>query len=54
MPFVDPLTGMLDPSLPLTVHEFAEWGDPNNTSCYIICNNIELYDNYVYIYIYIL
>lgn len=28
VPFVDVLTGMLDPALPLTVHEFAEWGDP--------------------------
>eukprot|EP00929_Paragymnodinium_shiwhaense_P087559 TRINITY_DN47703_c0_g1_i1.p1 TRINITY_DN47703_c0_g1~~TRINITY_DN47703_c0_g1_i1.p1 ORF type:complete len:830 (+),score=188.16 TRINITY_DN47703_c0_g1_i1:73-2562(+) len=29
VPFVDPLTGMSDPSLPLTVHEFSEWGDPS-------------------------
>eukprot|EP00927_Polykrikos_kofoidii_P048854 TRINITY_DN43036_c0_g1_i1.p1 TRINITY_DN43036_c0_g1~~TRINITY_DN43036_c0_g1_i1.p1 ORF type:complete len:835 (+),score=100.59 TRINITY_DN43036_c0_g1_i1:106-2610(+) len=28
VPFVDVLTGMLDSTLPLTVHEFAEWGDP--------------------------
>lgn len=28
VPFVDVLTGMSDPSLPLTVHEFEEWGDP--------------------------
>lgn len=28
VPFVDVVTGMSDPSLPLTVHEFAEWGDP--------------------------
>lgn len=27
-PFVDPLTTMLDPSLPLTVVEREEWGDP--------------------------
>lgn len=26
--FVDPLTSMLDPSLPLTVTEWDEWGDP--------------------------
>ncbi|MDR1214877.1 MAG: prolyl oligopeptidase family serine peptidase [Propionibacteriaceae bacterium] len=26
--FVDPLTTMLDPSLPLTVTEYDEWGDP--------------------------
>lgn len=28
VPFVDPLTTMLDPSLPLTVVEREEWGDP--------------------------
>lgn len=30
VPFVDVLTGMSDPSLPLTIHEFAEWGDPRD------------------------
>ena len=28
MPFVDALTTMLDPSLPLTVIEWDEWGNP--------------------------
>ncbi len=28
VPFVDPVTSMLDPSLPLTVTEWEEWGDP--------------------------
>ena len=28
VPFVDNLTTMLDPSLPLTVTEYDEWGDP--------------------------
>jgi oligopeptidase B len=28
VPFVDPLTTILDPSLPLTVIEWEEWGDP--------------------------
>ena len=28
VPFVDPLATMLDPSLPLTVIEWEEWGDP--------------------------
>ena len=28
VPFVDVRTAMLDPSLPLTVHERPEWGDP--------------------------
>jgi oligopeptidase B len=30
VPFVDPLTTMLDPTLPLTVIEREEWGDPLN------------------------
>ena len=28
VPFVDALTTILDPSLPLTVVEWEEWGDP--------------------------
>ena len=28
MPFVDALTTILDPDLPLTVIEWEEWGDP--------------------------
>ena len=28
MPFLDPLSAMLDPSLPLTLEEAEEWGDP--------------------------
>lgn len=28
VPFVDPLTSMLDPSLPLTITEWDEWGNP--------------------------
>ncbi|MDN2783597.1 prolyl oligopeptidase family serine peptidase, partial [Campylobacter jejuni] len=28
VPFVAPLTTILDPSLPLTVIEWDEWGDP--------------------------
>lgn len=30
VPFVDPLTTMLDASLPLTVTEYDEWGDPEH------------------------
>ena len=29
MPFVDVVTTMLDPTLPLTVTEWEEWGDPS-------------------------
>lgn len=28
VPFLDILTAMLDPSLPLTAQEYEEWGDP--------------------------
>jgi oligopeptidase B len=30
VPFVDVLSSMLDPSLPLTKHEYDEWGEPNS------------------------
>lgn len=30
VPFVDVVNTMLDPSLPLTVHEYEEWGNPNH------------------------
>ncbi|CAE7216696.1 ptrB [Symbiodinium sp. CCMP2456] len=30
VPFVDTLTSMMDSTLPLTVHEFEEWGDPQD------------------------
>ena len=32
VPFVDPLTSILDPSLPLTVTEWEEWGNPLETA----------------------
>ncbi|TMF01134.1 MAG: S9 family peptidase, partial [Chloroflexi bacterium] len=34
VPFVDALTTMLDSSLPLTVNEYEEWGDPNDVEFY--------------------
>jgi oligopeptidase B len=34
VPFVDALTSMLDASLPLTVTEYDEWGDPNDPETY--------------------
>lgn len=30
VPFVDVITSMIDDSLPLTLHEYDEWGNPNN------------------------
>jgi oligopeptidase B len=29
VPFVDVINTMLDPSLPLTIQEYLEWGNPN-------------------------
>ena len=34
VPFVDVLTTMSDPSLPLTIGEYEEWGDPSNAADY--------------------
>jgi oligopeptidase B len=34
VPFVDVINTMLDASLPLTVQEYLEWGNPNNPSEY--------------------
>lgn len=34
VPFVDPLTSMLKPELPLTVTEWDEWGDPYHDAQY--------------------
>jgi len=30
VPFVDVVTTMLDPSIPLTTSEYDEWGNPND------------------------
>jgi oligopeptidase B len=45
VPFVDVLTTMLDPSLPLTVHEYEEWGDPNDPAVYSYLASYSPYDN---------
>lgn len=45
VPFVDALTGMSDPSLPLTVHEFAEWGDPRDPEHEANLRSLSPYEN---------
>ncbi len=45
VPFVDVLTTMLDPSLPLTVHEYEEWGNPNEPAVYDYIKSYSPYDN---------
>ncbi len=34
VPFVDCVTTMLDPSIPLTINEWDEWGDPRDPDDY--------------------
>jgi oligopeptidase B len=46
VPFVDPLTTILDPSLPLTVAEWDEWGDPlHDPEVYAYMKSYAPYEN---------
>ncbi|MET0590457.1 MAG: S9 family peptidase [Naasia sp.] len=46
VPFVDPLTSILDPSLPLTVIEWDEWGDPlHDPEVYAYMKSYSPYEN---------
>jgi len=45
VPFVDVLNTMLDPSLPLTVIEFEEWGNPGEKKAYEYIRSYSPYDN---------
>ncbi len=45
VPFVDVINTMLDPSLPLTVGEFEEWGDPRIPEQYVYLKSYSPYDN---------
>jgi oligopeptidase B len=46
VPFVDALTSILDPSLPLTVPEWEEWGDPlHNPAVYAYMKGYTPYEN---------
>ena len=46
VPFVDVLTTMLDPSLPLTAVEWEEWGDPiRDPTAYAYIKAYAPYDN---------
>jgi oligopeptidase B len=48
VPFVDPLTTMLDASLPLTVTEYDEWGNPEaDPDAYDRIASYAPYDNVV-------
>jgi oligopeptidase B len=45
VPFVDVVTTMLDESLPLTVNEYEEWGNPNDLEYYHYMKSYSPYDN---------
>ena len=45
VPFVDVLNSMLDASLPLTVGEYEEWGDPNDKPFYDCIRSYAPYEN---------
>ncbi|HWP23264.1 MAG TPA: S9 family peptidase [Candidatus Binatia bacterium] len=45
VPFVDVVTTMLDPSIPLTTGEYDEWGDPNQKEFYDYMLSYSPYDN---------
>ncbi len=45
VPFVDVINTMLDPSLPLTVTEFEEWGNPKNKEEYLYLKKYCPYTN---------
>jgi oligopeptidase B len=45
VPFVDTLNTMLDASLPLTVGEYDEWGNPNEEQYYWYIKSYSPYDN---------
>ena len=45
VPFVDVMNTMLDASLPLTVPEYEEWGDPNEENYFRYMLSYSPYDN---------
>lgn len=45
VPFVDVMNTMLDASLPLTVAEYEEWGNPNEAEAFSYMKSYSPYDN---------
>lgn len=45
VPFVDVVTTMSDPSIPLTTNEYDEWGNPENKDAYFYMKSYSPYDN---------
>lgn len=48
VPFVDVLTTMLDPSIPLTTQEYEEWGHPDDPRVYKYILGYSPYDNVIH------
>ena len=47
VPFIDVITDMLDPSLPLVVIEYEEWGNPQDKMYFDYIRSYSPYDNIV-------
>jgi oligopeptidase B len=45
VPFVDAVTTMLDPTIPLTTNEYDEWGNPEKADFYDYILSYSPYDN---------
>jgi oligopeptidase B len=45
VPFVDCVTTMLDPDIPLTINEWDEWGDPRDPRIRAYMESYSPYDN---------
>ncbi len=45
VPFVDVMNTMMDASLPLTIGEYLEWGNPNEETAYDYMKSYSPYDN---------
>lgn len=45
VPFVDVINTMFDPSIPLTILEYEEWGNPNDKEYYDYIKSFSPYDN---------
>jgi oligopeptidase B len=47
VPFMDVINTMLDPTIPLTVNEYDEWGNPEHPEQYVYMRSYSPYDNLV-------
>jgi oligopeptidase B len=45
VPFVDVITTMSDPTIPLTTNEYSEWGNPADKDAYFYMKSYSPYDN---------